>query len=96
MADILGFAQDIYDAALDEDGVPNDAEIESLRTDLRTLIAAQRSGTTTGTLTSASKNGVAYTQQPDMSPSDRRAAMSWALKGLQNSTRPSSTAYVRF
>ena len=96
MADIIGLAQEFYDSAITDAGeVDSEAEaaLKSARNTLRTAIA---NGTTTGVLTSASKNGVAYTQKPEIGPIERLRALSLAITGRASLTRPARVAYVRF
>ena len=90
-ADILSLAQDFYDGAIDDA-----TERAALIADSKTLRAAVRQGTQTGTIISASKNGVNYATRPEFSISERLKAMSWAIQGLNANTRPSSRSFVRF
>lgn len=96
MADIIGLAQEFYDSCLDDDGAVDDAAFEALKLVRNTVRTAIANGTTTGTLTSASKNGVAYTQRPEIGPIDQLRALSLAITGLGSLTRPARVAFVRF
>jgi len=90
-ADILSLAQSYYDAA-----ACSPAEKAALESDAASLRSAIRRGTKSGSITSATKNGVNYQQRPDLSPMENLKAMDWALRGLAASTRPSSKSYARF
>lgn len=90
-ANILSIAQDFYDGAIDDP-----TELAALITDCKTLRTAIRQGTQTGSIISASKNGVNYATRPEFTISERLKAMSWAIQGLNANTRPSSRSYVRF
>lgn len=85
-------AQDIYDYAT---GDPKRiAEVKAA------YLSAVSSGLLTkgGTdnVTSATKNGVSYQKTVGLTESQRISAMQIAIRGLDNSTRPSTRTFVRF
>lgn len=95
MADIIGLAQEFYDSALDESGEVDSAVVTTLTTHRNTLRDAIAAGTTTGTVVTASKNGVSYTSRVDIGVMDRLKALSYAIICLANNTRPSRRTIAR-
>ena len=96
MADIIGLAQEFYDSALDDDGAVDSELVDALKTHRNALRSAIAAGTTTGTVTTATKNGVSYTARVDIGVTDRLRALSIAITCLGAETRPSSKSYARF
>lgn len=91
MADLLSLAQSFYD------GAHGDAvERAALVTDRDSLRTAIRRGTTTGAISQASKNGVAYSMIVEFKPGDRLWAMNAAIAGLAANTRPGSRTRACF
>ena len=91
MADVVALAQDMWDLARDD---PSYAA--QLKTDHKALVVAITSGTATGDVISASKNGSSYTMRPGFSIQDRMTAMKLAIRGITTGYRPSRSTRTRF
>lgn len=84
-------AQDLYDYA-----VGNSGRIASIKSAFDSAVSSgllTKGGT--DNVTSATKNGVTYQKTVGLSESQRITAMKIAISGLENNTRPSTTAYGR-
>jgi pantoate kinase len=91
MADVLGFAQDLYDDAREDPSL-----VAEYRAERKALMEGIRNGTGTGDIISGTKNGASYTKRVGFSLDERLSALRIAINGLDCNVRPSNVGYTRF
>lgn len=83
MADLLGFAQDLWD-----DGQDDSSLLAKLKVERSALSEAIRKGTNVGDIVMGSKNGASYTARIGFTINDRLSAIRHAIRGLESGIRP--------
>lgn len=91
MADVLGFAQDLYDDARDDPSLLGEYQAEK-----KAITAGLRAGTGVGDVVSGTKNGVSYTKRVGFTLDDRLSALRHAIRGIECGIRPGNVSYSRF
>jgi hypothetical protein len=91
MADLLGFAQDLWDEGQDDSSL-----LAKLKAERAALSEAIRKGTTVGDIVMGSKNGASYTARIGFTINDRLSAMRHAIRGLESGIRPGNVTRQYF
>lgn len=84
MADVVAFAQVLWDMAQDDATL-----LTTLKTERASLVASVYGGTTTGDVVQGNKNGVSYTLRPNYTVQDRLLGLDYAIKHIEADIRPS-------
>jgi hypothetical protein len=91
MADLLGFAQDLWDEGQDDSSL-----LAKLKSERAALSEAIRKGTNVGDIIMGSKNGASYTSRIGFTINDRLTAMRYAIRGLESGIRPGNVTRQYF
>lgn len=91
MADLLGFAQDLWD-----DGQDDSSLLAKLKVERSALSEAIRKGTNVGDIVMGSKNGASYTARIGFTINDRLSAIRHAIRGLESGIRPGNVTRQYF
>lgn len=91
MGDPMQLAQELWDLA------QSDASVAAiLKKERKDLLLAITKGENTGDIVNASKNGSSYTARPGYTIGIRLAALSAAIRGLDEGIRPNRNQRVKF